>query len=63
MKYEEAKRKLEYALKYQKTIKISKLKKILQSMNISLKKRQDSQEVKYLKNEIKKLRRKLLEKE
>lgn len=57
MKYEEAQQQLKYALKNQQTISIPKLNKILQAMNISLKKNNDSQEVKFLKNEIRKLRR------
>ena len=54
MKYEQAKEQLQHALKHQKTISIPKLNTLLQSMNISLKP-SESVEVKYLKNEIKKL--------
>lgn len=57
MKYKEAQQQLRHALKNQQTISIPKLSKILQAMNISLKKNNDSQEVKFLKNEIRKLRR------
>ena len=35
MKYEEAKKQLQHALKNQQTIRISKLNKLLQSLNIS----------------------------
>lgn len=58
MKYEQAKAQLQYALKHQKTISIPKLNKLLQSMNISFKP-SESVEVKYLKSEIKKLRKQL----
>lgn len=57
MKYHEAKKQLQYALRNQKTISISKLSKLLQSMNISVKKDGRDVEVEYLKNEIRKLRR------
>lgn len=57
LKYKEAQAQLKYALSNQKTISISKLKKILQSMNISLKRRNDTEEVRYLKGEIRKLKR------
>lgn len=60
MKYEQAKAQLQQALKHQKTISIPKLNKLLQSMNISFKfKPSESVEVKYLKGEIKKLRKQL----
>ncbi|MBU5342307.1 hypothetical protein [Caldifermentibacillus hisashii] len=58
MKYEQAKAQLKHALKHQKTISITKLNTLLQSMNISLEP-SESVEVKYLKNEIKKLRKQL----
>ena len=58
MKYEQAKAQLQHALKHQKTISIPKLKTLLQSMNISFKP-SESVEVKYLKSEIKKLRKQL----
>lgn len=58
MKYDEAKRQFEYALNNQKTIAIPKLKRIMQSMNISLEP-SESKEVRYLKNEIKNLRKQL----
>lgn len=59
MKYEQAKAQLQYALKHQKAISISKLNKLLQSMNIRLEP-SESVEVKYLKSEIKKLRKQLM---
>ena len=58
MRYEQAKVQLQQALKHQKTISIPKLNTLLQSMNISLTP-SESVEVKYLKNEIKKLRKQL----
>lgn len=61
MKYKEAKKQFEHALKHQKTIQIAKLKTIMQSMNISLKPSEDA-EVKYLRNEIKKLHKRLRDK-
>jgi len=61
MKYEQAKAQLQHALKHQKTISISKLNKLLQSLNISLKPSKDA-EIKYLKKEIKKLRKQLKQK-
>lgn len=60
MKYEQAKAQLQHALKHQKTISIPKLNTLLQSMNISFKP-SESVEVKYLKSEIKKLRKQLKE--
>src|SRR5690625_143652 len=50
-----ARKQLGHALRNQKTISINKLKKILNSMNVSLKESPDTVEIKYLKNEIKKL--------
>jgi hypothetical protein len=58
LKYEQAKAQLQHALKHQKTISIPKLNTLLQALNISLKPSKDT-EVKYLKNEIKKLRKQL----
>ena len=58
MKYNEAKRQLQHALKHQQTISIPKLNEILQSMNFSLEGAQD-EETQYLKGEIKKLRKEL----
>ena len=57
MNYKEAQEQLRHALRHQKTISISKLSRILQSMNVSLRTRQDkkrmeSKRVIYLKNEI-----------
>lgn len=50
-----ARKQLRHALRNQKTISINKLKRILNSMNVSLKESPDTIEIKYLKNEIKKL--------
>ena len=61
MKYEQAKAQLQHALKHQKTISIPKLNTLLQSLNISLKPSKDT-EIKYLKKEIKKLRKQLKQK-
>jgi hypothetical protein len=58
LKYEQAKAQLQHALKHQKTISIPKLNTLLQSMNISFKP-SESVEIKYLKSEIKKLRKQL----
>ncbi|MFA8439318.1 hypothetical protein [Pueribacillus sp. YX66] len=58
MKYKEAKRQFEHALKHQKTISIPKLRRIMQAMNITLEP-SESKEVRYLKNEIKKLRKQI----
>jgi len=58
LKYEQAKAQLQHALKHQKTISIPKLNTLLQSLNISLKPSKDT-EIKYLKKEIKKLRKQL----
>lgn len=56
MKHLEAKKQLQRALDNQKTIIISKLKLLMQSMNMSLEP-SESKEIRYLKNEIKKLRK------
>jgi hypothetical protein len=58
LKYKQAKAQLQHALKHQKTISIPKLNTLLQSMNISFKP-SESVEIKYLKSEIKKLRKRL----
>lgn len=52
MKYKQARSQLEYALKHQKTINVSKLKLILQAMNVGLDDAK-SREVTFLKREIK----------
>ena len=51
MKYKQARSELEYALKHQKTINVSKLKLILQAMNVGLDDK-ESREVMFLKCEI-----------
>ncbi len=58
MKYDKAVEMLEFALKNQSTIKISKLNQILQALNFSVRKSQNA-EVEYLKGEIEKLRKQL----
>ncbi len=58
MNYEEAKRQLKQALDNQQTISISRLKRLMQIMNMSLEP-SESAEVRYLKNEIRKLNKKL----
>lgn len=55
MKYHEAKKQFKYALKHQQTISIPKLSKLMQSMNMSLEST-ENKEIRYLKNEIRKLR-------
>ncbi|GIN74011.1 hypothetical protein J14TS2_44860 [Bacillus sp. J14TS2] len=58
MNYEEAKRQLKHALENQQTISISKLKNLMTALNITLEPSRDK-EVRYLKNEIRKLNKKL----
>lgn len=56
MKYDEARLELRRVLAQQQTVSIPKLRKLLQSMNVSLKdKTPQDIEIKYLKGEIKKL--------
>lgn len=55
MKYEEAVQQLKHALEHQQSIRVKKLEKILQSMNVSLKKNNRDVEIQYLKGEIRKL--------
>ncbi|AYP68426.1 hypothetical protein HWB91_gp56 [Bacillus phage vB_BboS-125] len=57
MRYEEAQQQLREILKSQKTITTKRLAELLQAMNVSLKKDQRNQEVEYLKNEIRKLKK------
>ncbi|MED3571941.1 hypothetical protein [Cytobacillus praedii] len=55
MKYKDAQEELRRVLKEQKTIAVPKLRKLLESMNISLKKPEDhNAEVEYLKGELRK---------
>lgn len=56
MKFHEARRQLQHALKHQKTISIPKLSRIIQAMNISTKHSGDYRKSWYLKGEIKKLK-------
>lgn len=59
MKYKVAQKELQKALDSQKTISIPKLKRLFQSLNLSVKEplNSDNQEKIYLKREIKKLRK------
>ncbi|TES56170.1 hypothetical protein [Halalkalibacterium halodurans] len=59
LKYQEAQQELRRILKEQQTVSVPKLKKILNSLNISLKKPSSQQEIDYLKSEIKKLKKML----
>lgn len=54
MNYEHAKQTLQDALTHQSTISIPKLKKLMSALNITLES-SESKEVKYLRNEVKKL--------
>jgi len=58
MKYKEAKQQLQEALNNQKTISIPKLKRLLQTLNISLEPSKDK-EIKYLKGEIRNLHKQI----
>lgn len=55
MKYSEAQAELKKILDTQQTVRTSKLKKLFMALNISVNKSQEFSEIKYLKNEIKKL--------
>lgn len=56
MTHDEAQRQLRMALRTQKTISIPKLRRILEAMNISLRKNNRDREIEYLRNEIRKLK-------
>ena len=57
MKFFEAQAELKRILKEQQTVSIPKLKRLLQSMNVSVNGKQPKEaEVEYLKGEIKKLK-------
>ena len=58
MVHEEAKKQLQEALNNQKTISIPKLKRLLQTLNISLEPSKDK-EIKYLKGEIRNLHKQI----
>ena len=58
MKYKETKQQLQEALNNQKTISIPKLKRLLQTLNISLEPSKDK-EIKYLKGEIRNLHKQI----
>ena len=54
MKYNQAKQELENVLNNQKTVEVSKLKELMQSLNLSLEPSEDK-EVKFLRGEVRKL--------
>jgi len=54
MKYNQAKQELENVLNNQKTVEVSKLKELMQSLNLSLEPSKDK-EVKFLRDEVRKL--------
>lgn len=56
MGYYEAKTEFQRVLNNQKTVEITKLKELMQALNISLEP-SESQEINYLKGEIKKLQK------
>ena len=58
MTHKQAKRQLQHALDNQKTISVSKLKRLMQALNISLEPSKDK-EVKYLKGEIRNLHKQI----
>lgn len=59
MGYRRAKKELSYALKNQKRISIPKLRKLLQDLNISIKKPPRDVEISYLKGELKRTQEEL----
>ncbi|MDY7224640.1 hypothetical protein [Halalkalibacterium halodurans] len=64
MKYHDAQQELRRILREQKTVSVPKLKKLLNSMNVSLKKPKGiNHEVEFLKEENRRLRKRLAEKE
>lgn len=64
MKYHDAQQELRRILREQKTVSVPKLKKLLNSMNVSLKKPQGANlEVEFLKEENRRLRKRLAKKE
>ena len=58
MTHKQAKEQLQHALDNQKTISVSKLKRLMQALNISLEPSKDK-EVKYLKGEIRNLHKQI----
>jgi len=58
MTHDEAQQELKRVLREQQTVSVPKLKRLLETMNISLKKNNRDREIAYLRNEIKKYRRK-----
>lgn len=59
MKYNEAREQLNHALDNQQTIRIPKLKRILESMNVSLSSKGENKEVVRLRRELRKLHRRI----
>lgn len=61
MKYEQARDELQRILEEQQTVSIPKLRRLLQVVNVSFKpgKEPDTQEVAFLKGEIKKLNKRI----
>ena len=62
-KFIQASEELRRVLNTQKTVTVNKLRKLLKDMNFSLKRDRETQEVEYLKGEIKKLNRKRIDKQ
>lgn len=58
MKFDDARDQLMHAIQNQKTIAIPKLKMILNSMHVTYKCTQSEKQIKYLKDELHKLREK-----
>lgn len=58
MTYKQAKEELQYVLDNQRTVSIPKLKRLLQTLNISLEPSKDK-EIKYLKGEIRNLHKQI----
>lgn len=57
MKYDQARSKLKHILSTQKTVTVTRLREIIESMNIPLEgEPPETREIQYLKNEIKKLK-------
>lgn len=61
MKDKQARQLLKHALDNQKSIRTTKLRKILMAMNVSLHKDNQNAQIEYLKGEIKKLRKQIRE--
>lgn len=57
MRNDEARKLLKYALNNQDSIRTGKLGRILQAMNVSIKKDNEVKEIKYLRDEIRRISR------